>query len=235
MTRTNKGIQLTPSGETLLSYSQQMLQLNNTTLQALQKTNLTGTLRFGIPTDYAQSFLHSVIPSLQRDFPSVEAHVQCQRSRVLRQKVARGDLDIAIVAAESNSHDEICLWSERLVWSAPLNFSLQHQGLLPVALFDDDCVIRDYSLADLKHSQVNYQTLLSSPLLDNIASAVHTGFAISLLPESLTDSRKSKMIQPSLLASNKVLKMNMIYKPGLEENKLERIYECLMNTFAKPA
>jgi DNA-binding transcriptional LysR family regulator len=233
MTRSNRGIQLTKSGETLLSYSKQMLQLNNATLKALHKRDLTGQLRFGVPTDYAQNFLQILMPIFKQNFPHVEAIINCQRSRVLREKIALGELDIAIVAAEPNSQDELCLWSERLVWSAPLSTSLENLPLLPVAIYEDDCIIRDYSLEDLKRSKIDYQTVLSSPILDNIASAVDAGFAISLLPESLIAENKSRSVISSKLNSNKMLQMNMISRSGMQESKLQRIYDCMTAAFAK--
>ena len=233
MTRSNRGIQLTKSGETLLSYSEQMLQLNNATLQALQKRDLTGQLRFGIPTDYAQSFLQVLMPIFKQSFPHIEAIISCQRSRVLRENIRTGELDIAIVAAEPNSKDELCLWSERLVWSAPLGAPLEKRPILPVALYEDDCIIRDFSLDDLKNSKVDYQTVLSSPILDNIANAVDAGFAISLLPESLTANNKSRCVAPSILNSNKMLQMNMISRNGIQEGKLQRIYDCMITAFTK--
>lgn len=105
--RSNQGIRLTDAGETLLCHAEQLLRLNNATLAALDRRQLAGKIGFGIPTDYAQDFLNCFMPILLRELPQLEARIVCERSRNLRQLVDRGELDMAIVAGEEDSRDEL--------------------------------------------------------------------------------------------------------------------------------
>lgn len=228
MERSNQGIRLTEAGKTLLSYSEQFLTLNNAALSALAEKDLSGQLSFGIPTDYAQDFLDFFMPVLTQELPNLEAKIICDRSRNLRKKLDAGELDIAIVAGESEYPDEMLLWSERLIWSAPACARLEEKEEMPVAIHEDNCIVRDLCLAGLKKANIPYKQVFGSPVLENVATAVHAGFAISLLPESLLIPDKSRMLPANILNSNLVLKMNMIYSSSVDKQVLKRISECLL-------
>lgn len=227
MERNNRGIKLTEAGETLLSYSEQFLKLNSAALSALSEGQLSGKLRFGIPTDYAQDFLNYFMPLLIQELPRLDARITCARSRNLRQMLQQGELDIAIVAGEPDSEGEELLWSERLIWAAPIGARLEEGEKLPVALHEDNCIVRDLCLEGLKKSGLAYQQVFGSTMLDNVAAAVHAGFAISLLPESLIQPNLVRPLPGELLRSNAILKMNMIASSQVEHAVREKLARCL--------
>ena len=200
MERNNRGIKLTEAGETLLSYSEQFLKLNSAALSALSEGQLSGKLRFGIPTDYAQDFLNHFMPLLSQELPRLDARITCARSRNLRQMLQQGELDIAIVAGEPDSEGEELLWSERLIWAASIGAHWEEGKKLPVALHEDNCIV---------------------------AAAVHAGFAISLLPESLIQPNQVRPLPSELLRSNAILKINMIASPQVDQAVREKLARCL--------
>jgi len=232
MERNNRGIRLTEAGETLLSYSEQLLRLNQAALSALSEEQLSGKLRFGIPTDYAQDFLNHFMPILSQELPRLDARISCNRSRNLRAMLARGELDIAIVAGEPASEgeqsvDEELLWSERLIWAAPRCARLEEQEKLPVAIHEDNCIVRDLCLEGLKKAQIPYQQVFGSTMLDNVASAVHAGFAVSLLPESVINPQQIRTLPGELLRSDIIMKINMIAAPQIEQQVQQKLAYCL--------
>ncbi|WP_298717697.1 LysR family transcriptional regulator [uncultured Oceanisphaera sp.] len=231
--RSNQGIQLTEAGETLLGYCEQFLRLNNATLAALSQRQLAGKISFGIPTDYAQDFLHRFMPVLMQELPQLDARIICDRSRHLRQLVERGELDVAIVAGEPQFEGEEPLWSERLIWSAPVAMQLEQRERLPLALLEDNCMVRDLCLADLKLANVAYQPVFASPVMENIAAAVHAGLAVSLLPESLLGTIRTRPLATDLLRSNHLLQMNLICSPTIDQPTLARISGCIRSAAAQ--
>lgn len=230
--RSNRGIRLTEAGQTLLSYSEQLLKLSSAALAALSDTDLAGKLSFGIPTDYAQNFLSFFMPILAAELPNLEARIICDRSRNLRKLISAGELDIAIVAGESEHSDETLLWSERLLWVAPGSARLEEQSPLPIAMYEDSCIVRDLCLTQLKASGQPYRIVFGSPVLDNVATAVEEGFAISLLPESLLPGHKTRTLPANILHSNLVMSMNMISSPGIDAPILRRVSECFQQASA---
>ncbi|MCO4759332.1 MAG: LysR family transcriptional regulator [Oceanospirillaceae bacterium] len=226
MERGNRGIRLTDAGETLLRYSEEMISLNSAALSALGGKDVSGQLSFGIPTDYAQNFLRFFMPVLANELPNLDAKIVCARSRSLRQQIAEGKLDVAIVADEPSVSDEELLWSERLVWSAPVCANLEQQTVLPVAVYEDNCIVRDLLLEALRKASIPYRIVFSSPILENIATAVEEGFAISLLPESLLSAHNVRQLPSGVLGSDQLLKINMIHRPEIETSTLMRVSDC---------
>lgn len=226
MTRNNRGIRLTETGKTLLHYGEQMLQLSSATLSALRKDNIQGKLNIGIPTDYAQDFLNHFLPVIKREQPDLETRIVCDRSRNLRKQVAAGELDIAIVAAEAETFDERLIWTERLIWCAPIGKPLEEMTHLPIAQLEHNCIIRDLSLAELQRCKANYQVVFASQVMDNLAAAVEQGYAISLLPESLIRTIDCRALPNRILNSYQVLRMCLISSDNMDDAAVEHLARC---------
>jgi len=262
MRRNNRGVELTEAGKTLLSYSEQLLQLSGAALSALSQHDLSGQLRFGIPTDYAQNFLNFFMPVLAREVPNLEARITCDRSRTLRKKLAAGELDIAIVSGEADSEkerqgsaevkdsasrqegaqtsqrqdqsrylsqdrpQETLLWTEQQIWVAPAHLKLEEQQPLPIAMFDDNCIVRDLILQHLNQQNIRYKTVFTSTVLDNVAYAVTSGMGISLLPESLFCSHQMRKLSQPQFPEAHLLKINMLSSKAMDDTTLERVSRC---------
>lgn len=231
LVRTHRGVILTDAGKVLLSRSQQMLALNNSTLAALSGKDISGQLTFGIPTDYAADFIHHVMPLLQAKMPNLAAKIVCDRSRHLRKKRQAGTVDIAIVAGESGIKDGIPLWSESINWVKSPTLALNPGQAVPIALFDGDCLNRDLTLATLENTNIHYDIVFTSSVLDNIAEAVYSGLAVSLLPESLSPNSLAQPFLPSepyhdIFMLNERLDFNLIYSQELNKHTVDTISAC---------
>ncbi|MEO9525418.1 LysR family transcriptional regulator [Marinobacter alexandrii] len=226
--RSNQGIKLTDPGKTLLAYIDQLLRLNNETLSALSSEPLRGPVHFGIPTDYAQTFLDHFLPRMRDSFPELVPRITCGRSRKLRELVNTGDLDIAIVTDEAQFPNEKNLWSERLCWYAPTGMPLEQQGSLPVALLESDCALRDLAQLDLKQSGLAHHLVITSPDMANLYAAVESGLAVSLLPESSVSSEKVRPLRMDSLPDRRLLTMNLIEAGTLGKTFLEPLENCIL-------
>lgn len=226
--RSNQGIKLTDPGKTLLAYIDQLLRLNNETLSALSKEPLRGPVHFGIPTDYAQTFLNHFLPRMRDSFPELIPRITCGRSRKLRELVNTGDLDLAIVTGEDQFPNEKSLWSERLCWYAPAGTPLEQNNALPVALLDSDCALRDIAQFELKQSGLAYQPVVTSPDLPNLYAAVETGLAVALLPESSIASERVRPLRMDGLPDPRLLTMNLIDGGTLGKTFLEPLETCIL-------
>ncbi|WP_271274534.1 LysR substrate-binding domain-containing protein [Aliamphritea hakodatensis] len=227
MQRNNQGIRLTESGEILMGYCEQFLKLNAATFGALAETPLAGKVRFGIPTDYAQDFLQDFLPVLAAEMPNLDARIVCDRSRNLRQMLAAGQLDIAIVAGEEEYRDEQLIWTERLQWCGSYGQQRTDATPLPFALLEENCIVRDLALQQLQAGQIPYERVFSSTVLENIAAAVAAGFAVSLLPESSARAGNIKPLEDPRLDNNQLLKMNMICSQAIDPRISQRLTERL--------
>lgn len=226
--RSNQGIRLTEPGKTLLGYIDRLLRLNNETLSALSLEPLRGQVHFGIPTDYAQTFLQQFLPRIRDAFPELVPRVTCGRSRRLREMVNTGELDVAIVTSEPQFEPEQRLWSEALCWYASSSLSVTGEDTLPVALLESDCALRDMAATDLKQASLNYEPVLTSTDVDNLYAAVESGMAMALLPESSVISPKVRPVRLNQLPGQRQLTMNIITAGTLSSSFNEPLHECLL-------
>lgn len=215
--RSTRGVTLTEKGRILFSYSKRLLQLNRIALSALKDDDIAGKVSFGVPTDYAQAFLTQLLPALREKLPNLQPHIMCGRSRNIREKINSGALDIGIVAGEPDFPEEEYIGSERLVWASSHDFTYNKNEDLPVAIFDENCIVRDLTLKGLQKMKHNYKIVFSSPVLDNVADAVYNGIGVSLLPESLAPGAKTVELPQNFLGCKLPLSVNLIHSSSTDK------------------
>ncbi|PTM22616.1 LysR family transcriptional regulator [Lactobacillus sp. PFC-70] len=183
--RNKDALTLTKQGQTLMTYANQILDLNNNAVKKLRADDWAGKLAIGVPTDYAPFYAQYLHPLLQKHLPDFEFSTVCSRSRQLRQQLDTGEVNFSIAAMEAQYHDDVFLWEEPLHWVCAQDFTPDPQSPLPVALFADNCVMNDFALYSLRKSKKNFQVTFTSTMMDNLATCVQAGIAVALLPESL--------------------------------------------------
>ncbi|WP_420382233.1 LysR family transcriptional regulator [Novosphingobium sp.] len=181
--RSNQGLRITPAGEKLRAHTRNLLRLETAAVGDMHETRLAGEIRIGVPTDYAPSLLSVALPYLNANFPGVIVSVECDLSRRLREKIARDQLDLAIITLEPALDEGDILWREALVWAQPARFCGADQPL-PIGLLDVDCPLRDMTLSAAKRQQGAFRVAFRSTSLASIQAAVTDGFCASLLPAS---------------------------------------------------
>ena len=73
-------VALTPEGEILIRHARQMLIVNDDAVAELCRRPRTGTLRVGLPIDYAVAFFQAVLSHFIRTHTEVELEVYCDLS-----------------------------------------------------------------------------------------------------------------------------------------------------------
>jgi DNA-binding transcriptional LysR family regulator len=225
--RRNKRMELTEKGEVFLSYARRMLLLNDAALAAVREQDLSGRISFGVPTDYSKKFIERFLPEIRSKIPNLQLKIICARSRNLRKKIQAGSIDMAIVAGEDIFSDEEFLWSEKLLWVASPSFEFDKSKELPVAIFEDDCIVRNLTINQLTESGISYSNVFSSSNLENIANAVFNGFAASLLPDSLLKNNRMKILPQEMISNSSLLKMNMIRNKPVDDLLFNTIVDLI--------
>jgi DNA-binding transcriptional LysR family regulator len=178
--RTNR---LTEEGEKLLSYARRMMHLNRETLAAFDDRALEGTVRIGIPDDYADRFLPEIMARFARSNPRVELTVICEPTPGLVEHLKRVNLDLSIVTHnDSNAQSEV-VRREPLLWVSSANHATHEQEVLPMAFGRPTCIWRRAACDVLDKMERDYRVLFSSFSATVITAAVLSGLAISVLPE----------------------------------------------------
>lgn len=182
--RNGRAIRITDHGARLLSYARRILALSQETLAAFDEQAMEGTVRIGLPDDYAERFLPEILARFSRSNPLVELQIACEPSSNLAEHIDKGRLDVALVSD--------CFAGLRLmeiVRREPLHFvtsathNVHEQSVLPLAIGRPDCVWRIRGCEALERVGRRYKVLFTSWSAQIITSAVLSGLAISVLPE----------------------------------------------------
>lgn len=178
--RVNK---LTEEGERLLTYARRMLHLNRETLAAFDDNALEGTIRIGMPDDYADRFLPEIMARFSRSNPRVELSVICEPTVNLTDLIRRGNLDLAVVTQCEDTRPVEIVRNEPLLWVSSASHMIHEQEVLPMAFGRPNCQWRRTASEMLDATNRKYRILFTSWSATVITAAVLSGLAVSVLPE----------------------------------------------------
>ncbi len=96
----------------------------------------SGSIRLGVPDDYAARYLTPVLRRFAPHHGAVEIELICEQSTALIPRVERGDLDLALVSRDHPRHGTL-LFHEPMVWVGADSFQLWRRDPLPIAVYED--------------------------------------------------------------------------------------------------
>jgi DNA-binding transcriptional LysR family regulator len=171
---------LTEAGETLLRYARKILALYDAAATALRDGGAGGTVRIGVPQDFAEGRLPALLRALHRSHPGVRLEVRVGASRDLRALVDDAVIDAAVVLHDPRGRPGALLAHKRAAWLASADFELPARGEpWPLALFDPPCLVREAALRALDAERIPWRIAYSSPSLTGVFAAVRAGHAVT--------------------------------------------------------
>ena len=181
-TRKGKSVALTPEGETLARHARQILKLQNEALSALAQPEVTGSVRLGIPDDYA-SFLPPVFKQFSRTYPKVKVEITCRQSAEIHELMRKEEVDLALVTANCGNPVTFgtVVRMEPLVWIAAEHQAVEKEDPVPLAMFTDQCFVHDAAVKMLEKMGRSARVAYSSPSMAGLLAAVKSGLAVALV------------------------------------------------------
>lgn len=233
--REGRSVTLSEHGERLLAFARRMVDLSNQTLAAFSTDVLLGTVRIGTPDDYADRYLPEILARFAVSNPQVEVTVICEPSSNLHALIANNELDMAIVTQSAKMGNSEILRNEPIHWVTSDRHVTHEEEILPVAFGRQTCLWRQWGLAALGRVGKRHRLLYSSWSTMVIASAVLSGLAISVLPESAIQPGMRILNEkdgfPELPASEIALIRSRNITNNTIEAMINHIRESLGSTF----
>lgn len=193
--RTHRGITLTPKGEQLLPYAQQMLALAENARAAVATTgDVRGVLRIGSLQSTASARLPEVLKAYAIKHKRVDISVETGTSAELIDKVLGSRLDGAFVAG-ADQHpalDSVASFIEELVMITPAPYRSMREYLakspLPKLLvFRVGCHYRQRLERYLASEGVGVLNQMEFGTIDGIIGCVAAGLGVTMLPRSVVE------------------------------------------------
>ena len=184
LSREGRTVTLTAHGESLYARARRMLRLNAEILDQFSDGDLSGSIRFGVPDDYAVRLLPVILSSFQRTHPKIAVDVACMPSEELLAGMKTGRYDL-IVFTQGTHHEFGELFrTEKMFWVASHGGVALASDPLPLACGPQVCIWRTGAVEALNRIGRDYRVAYTSSNATAIASAVLSDLAVGFLPES---------------------------------------------------
>jgi DNA-binding transcriptional LysR family regulator len=181
--RDGRGSRFSRDGERFVEQARKLVAMNDEIVATFTRPELTGTVRFGTPDDYADLVLPEVLGRFARSHPQVTVDVECLPSERLMEKIRRADIDLALVTFFNNESEGEVLRREELVWVTSSRHSTHTLDPLPIATADSGCSWRRIATAALDSVGHRYRVAYTSPNRNAIDAAVMQGLAVAAMAE----------------------------------------------------
>lgn len=181
--RDGRASRFTADGERLVEYARRLVSLNDEAVSAFTRPELTGTVRFGTPDDYADRFLPEILARFARTHPLVTVDVDCMPSSSLSERTRRGELELALVTFGCDISTDEPVRREPLMWVTSSRHSTHLLDVLPLAVSHTGCEWRSAVLTTLDKAGRKYRVAYSSPNSNAVNAAVHSGLAVGAVPD----------------------------------------------------
>ncbi len=184
--RSPRRVVLTESGRELLGYAKQILALNDEVLARSREPQVEGSVRLGVPEDFATTYMPAVLGEFAKSYPLVALEVTCDLTLNLMEKYRAGDFDIVLVKREPVAgRTGVRVWREPLVWVAGIGFNTPRKGPLPLVVSPEPCVYRKRATEALTRSQRQWRIAYTCASLTGAQAAVKAGLGLAVLPQDM--------------------------------------------------
>lgn len=181
--RTSRSLALTQGGELLLGYARRILALNDESVRRMVEPPVAGVIRVGITEYFVPAELPRILSRFAAAYPGVQLEVRMGLSRDLREAMAGGALDAAIVGLASRERTR-AIWSEPLVWAAREGTVPAGDAVVPLALLPAPCWLRERAIDSMKRAKRTWQAIFTGSGMASLQAAVSAGLGVSIFPRS---------------------------------------------------
>jgi DNA-binding transcriptional LysR family regulator len=172
---------LTDAGEVVLSFARRILDLNDEAVALIRGRAVEGSVRFGLPADFAETWLPAALGQFKRTHPAVRIEAVVGRNRQLLELLDKDELDLVLAIGNGKRSDASMLTTLPLVWIGAASKSAWTSGEpIPLAVYEAPCFFRQHALAALDQAGVPWRIAFTSQSLHGLWAAVEAGLGITL-------------------------------------------------------
>lgn len=222
-------IHMTPAGEALLSYAREMVRINDEAVRYFHRSDITGVLRIGLPTDYAVSFLQNTLTSFLGNHPDVDLEIYCDLSRELHKHLRSDDLDIIVATMPTARMPYLSrAWVEQPVWAAADGTVLPQDRPVPLGAHLEGCDYRSRMIAALDAAERRWRIVYTGPGISGLQKAVLNGFCITALTRATMLPGMRELGEADGLPNLEPLRVGLFYKhPRLSSAGLQLVSDLV--------
>ena len=180
--RERRGLRLTEAGERLFGKARRLLSLNDTIWSEMTETGCDGQISFGIPLDLIAA---DAIPRLLRSFverhANVELSVVCAPTTELKDRVATGQVDLAVLEEHGGGQVGTTIFADRLIWIGANGGRASALDPLPLSMTSPACVFRPFVFEALDGAGRPWRSVFESGSREATLAMIRMDLAIGVV------------------------------------------------------
>ncbi|MCF1710347.1 LysR substrate-binding domain-containing protein [Tabrizicola sp. J26] len=213
LSQEGRAILPTPAGEALLSYAREMVRINDEAVRYFHRSDMTGVLRIGLPTDYAVAFLQNTLTSFLHLHPDVDLEIHCDLSRELHHFLRSDDLDIIVATMPTARMPYLSrAWIEQPIWAAAENLRLLEGRPVPLGAHLEGCDYRARMIDALDGAGRRWRIVYSGPGISGLQNAVVNGLCVTALTQATMLPGMRELTETDGFPKLEPLRIGLFYK-----------------------
>ena len=217
--RSPRSLSMTPEGERLVGPARQILRLHDATLAEMFEPDIAGSVRVGVPEDFATAHLPAVLAAFTEAHPLVELEVTCDLTLNLLERFHAGGFDLVLVKRQpaQERQEGVRVWREPLVWVARDRQAVAGVSRVPLVVSPEPCVYRKRATEALDAMGLAWRVAYTSTSLAGSLSAVKAGLGITVLPLEMVPPGLTTLSADAGLPALYDTEIALIEAPGLSD------------------
>lgn len=173
---------LTETGELVHAYARRLLDLNDEAVRAVRGASVEGVVRFGLPGDFAESWLPATLGKFKKAHPGVRVDIAVERNGLLLERLDKGELDLVLVMGYASRADAERIASLPMAWIGPVESDVVLRAGLPLdlALYESPCFFRRAGTEALDKASISWRLAYTTSSLQSLWAGVAAGLGITL-------------------------------------------------------
>ncbi|GGW44630.1 LysR family transcriptional regulator [Gemmobacter lanyuensis] len=222
-------IQPTPAGEALLSYAREMVRTNDEAVNYFHRTDRSGVLRIGLPTDYAVAFLQNTLTGFMQENPAVELEIHCDLSRELHKKLRSEELDMIIATMNNPRLPYLSRsWVEQPIWACAESYVPDPDRPVPLGAHLEGCDYRSRMIDALDGAARRWRLVYSGPGISGLQNAVQNRLCVTALTRATLLPGMRELTEDEGFPRLEPLRIGLFYKhPRLTAAGLHLVSELV--------
>ncbi len=182
--REHRQLTLTPEGERLLLHARRLIALNDEIWGLMSAPEFEGTVKLGVPRDIVRPFMPPILRSFNDAWPRVRLDLVCKSSPKLLERLAKGEIDLALTTETDTPANAERLITDELVWVGCAGGRAPRETPLPVAITDGTCTFRAAMIAGLERAGRDWRVVGPLGTQDALLATLEADIAVASLLRS---------------------------------------------------
>lgn len=231
--RDGRSNRLTLDGERFIEHARKLVAMNDEIVTSYTRPEITGSVRFGTPDDYAELFLPEVLARFGRTHPRVTIDVECVSSTNLMERIRRSEIDLALVTfcGGCDAREGEVLRRESLRWVTSSRHATHTLPEIPLAVADLTCAWRKLATDALALSGKVNRIAYTSHNRAVIDAAVIQGLAIAAMPEICVKPGMRVLTEAEGFPPLGTFEIGLVRKPGRHSQAADALAHHIRDSF----